>query len=287
MSQRRRGGVGAARSRPQARCGAVVTGGAGGLGRAIARVLRARGLQVWLADLPAAEPALAADEVGDGVHAAVLDVTDRDACRALAREVEVACGLAVWVNNAGILRTGPTWDHPPGEVAALFDVNVHGTIHGTTAALDVLRPAGVGHIVNVVSLAGLVAPPGEAMYAATKHAALAYTLGTAQDLRLAKVRGVRLTAVCPDGIWTPMLAERLDDPQAALSFQGGLLEVEQVAQVVGDALDRRSAVISVPRWRGGVARSSAMMPRVALALGPAVAWQARRAQRRHARARRR
>ena len=265
------------------RTGAVITGGAGGLGIATARVLRARGLEVWLADLDAERTATAAAMLGEGVHAVTLDVTDAAACRAVAREVDAACGLAVWINNAGILRTGPTWGHPPGEIAALFDVNVHGTINGTFAALEVLRGAGTGRVVNVVSLAGLVAPPGEAMYAATKHAALAFTLGTAQDLRLAKVRGVRLTAVCPDGIWTPMLAERLDDPQAALSFQGGLLSAEEVAAAIGGALDSRAAVISVPRWRGGVARLYATAPRVALALGPLVAWQARAKQRRFAR----
>ena len=265
------------------RTGAVITGGAGGLGVATARVLRARGLQVWLADVDPDRTTAAAAALGEGVHAITLDVTDADACRDVAREVDATCGLRVWVNNAGILRTGPTWAHPPGEVAALFDVNVHGTIHGTTAALEVLRAGGGGRIVNVVSLAGLVAPPGEAMYAATKHAALGFTLGTAQDLRLAKVRDVRISAVCPDGIWTPMLAERLDDPQAALSFQGGLLDAEQVAAAIGDALDSRSVVVSVPRWRGGLARTYAAAPRVALALGPLVAWQARAKQRRFAR----
>ena len=264
----------------------MVTGGAGGIGRATARVLRARGLEVWLADLPSTDLAGAAAELGEGVHGAALDVTDAAACRRLAREVEAAAGLAVWVNNAGILRTGPTWQHPPEEVAALFDVNVHGTVHGTQAALEVFRRAGTGHVVNVVSLAGLVAPPGEGMYAATKHAALAFTLATAQDLRLAKVRGVRLTAVCPDGVWTPMLADLVDDPQAALSFQGGLLEPEDVALAVGDALDRRRLVVSVPRWRGGVARTSALLPRAALAIGPVVAWASRRDQRRYARSRR-
>lgn len=277
-----------ARRTPEApRLGAVVTGGAGGLGRAIVRVLRARGLRVWVADVDAAgvAEAVAAEAMvtgGEGVYPAVLDVTDPDACHVLAREVDAAVGLAVWVNNAGVLRTGPTWTQTPAEVAALFDVNVHGTINGTAAALAVMRPARTGRVVNVVSLAGLVAPPGEAMYAATKHAALAYTVGTAQDLRAAKAGGVRLTAVCPDGIWTPMLFDKLHDPQAALSFQGGMLRPEEVAAAVGCALDRRAVVVSVPRWRGGVARVSAAAPRLALAFGPLVAAQARRAQRRFA-----
>ena len=117
----------------------------------------------------------------------------------------------------------------------MFDVNVHGTMNGTWAALEVLRRRDAGHVVNVISLAGLAAPPGETVYAATKHAALAFTTGTLQDLHGAGVRGVQLSAVCPDGIWTPMLHDKVDDPCAAPSWSGVMLQPEQVAAVVVDA----------------------------------------------------
>lgn len=262
--------------------GAVVTGGAGGLGRAIGAELARRGHRVWLADLDVVAAEAAAADLGSSATGVRLDVTDGPAVRALAEEVAVADGLAVWVNNAGILRTGPSWSHAADEVHALFDVNVHGTIHGTTAAIEVMRRGGAGHIVNIVSLAGLVAPPGETVYAATKHAALAYTMGTAQDLRQHGVTGLTVTAVCPDGIWTPMLHDLVDDPEAALSWSGTLLTPEQVARQVGRALDRGSPLLSVPRWRGGLARAYAAFPRVALRLGPTVVAQARRKQARFA-----
>src|SRR6478609_2235533 len=82
-------------------------------------------------------------------------------------------------------------------------------------------------------LAGLVAAPGEVNYSASKHAAMAFTLGTLFDLRRSGVSGVQISAVCPDGIWTPMLEDKLDDPAAAGSFSGQLLTSGEVATAVG------------------------------------------------------
>jgi NAD(P)-dependent dehydrogenase (short-subunit alcohol dehydrogenase family) len=262
--------------------GAVVTGGAGGLGRAIARVLVDRGHRVWIADLDLAAAAGVADTLGGGATAVHLDVADAAACRALAAEVDREAGLRVWVNNAGILRTGPSWEHPDAEVAAMFAVNTQGTVNGTAAALGPMRSAARGHVVNIVSLAGLVAAPGETVYSASKHAALAYSVGTDLDLRRTGSRHVRVSAVCPDGIWTPMLHDKVDDPEAALSWSGVLLRPEQVADVVGDVLARPRPVVSVPRWRGALARLYATSPRVAGALAPVVLAQARRKQARFA-----
>jgi NAD(P)-dependent dehydrogenase (short-subunit alcohol dehydrogenase family) len=263
---------------PGARRGAVVTGGGGGLGVATARELAAMGYRVWLADVDLDAARRGRDTIGEPAVATHLDVTDAAACRALAAEVEAEAGLALWVNGAGILRTGPSWELSAADTALLFDVNVHGTVHGTAAALEVFRRVGRGQVVNVISLAGLTAPPGETMYAATKHAALAYTLGTAQDLRLHGHEGIHLSAVCPDGIWTPMLYDHVADPQAALSWSGVLLTPERAAAAIATVVRRPRPVLSVPRWRGGVARVAATMPRLALRTMPQVMAQARRKQ---------
>ena len=140
-----------------------------------------------------------------------------------------------------------------------------------------------GHVVTVVSLAGLVAVPGETVYAASKHAAIAFSLGTLSDLRIAGERGVDLSCVCPDGIWTPMLHDTLDDPSAALSYSGTLLEVADVVRAVGRVLDRPRPVLTVPRWRGLQVRLFDAVPGLAPRLAPLVAADARRRQRRHAR----
>jgi NAD(P)-dependent dehydrogenase (short-subunit alcohol dehydrogenase family) len=257
----------------------VVTGAAGGLGLEMAKLLAARGYAVCVADVNEQGVREAAETIGGEAWGRTLDVTDPDGCLAVAREAaERPGGLAVWVNNAGILRTGPSWSHPAEERRALVDVNVHGLMNGTIAALEQMRPAGSGHVINVVSLAGLAAPPGETVYAATKHAALAFTVGTLYDLRLAGIRGVRVSAICPDGMWTPMLYDKVNDPSAAPSWSGVLLQPDEVARKAVELLDDPRPVVSVPRWRGGVVRAFAIAPRVSLKAVPAIMASARRKQ---------
>jgi len=196
---------------------AVVTGAGGGLGRAIAIALAGRGYAVWATDVEAAAAARTAAEIGGNAQAATLDVRDEAACRELATAVATEAGsLDLWVNNAGVLATGLAWEQDEATRGAMLSINAAGTMNGTVAALERMVPAGRGHVVNVISLAGIVAAPGEVAYSASKHAAMAFTLGTLFDLRRAGHRGIDVSAVCPDGIWTPMLEDKLDDPDARL-----------------------------------------------------------------------
>jgi NAD(P)-dependent dehydrogenase (short-subunit alcohol dehydrogenase family) len=260
---------------------AVVTGAGGGLGRAIALELAGRGFVVWATDVDAAAAARTAAEIGGGGGGA-LDVRDAAACRALAATVAAEAGsLDLWVNNAGILATGLAWEQDEPTRAAMLAINAAGTMNGTVAALEPRVAAGRGHVVNVVSLAGIVAAPGEVAYSASKHAAMAFTLGTLFDLRRAGHKGIELSAVCPDGIWTPMLEDKLDDPDAAGSFSGHLLTPEQVATEVGKLTERPRPVLILPRWRGPLLRTVDLFPRLGLRLLPAVMWDARRRQRRY------
>jgi NAD(P)-dependent dehydrogenase (short-subunit alcohol dehydrogenase family) len=261
---------------------AVVTGAGGGLGRAIATELAGRGFGVWATDLDADAAAGVAAEIGGRARASSLDVRDESACRALAAAVVSEAGsLDLWVNNAGVLVTGFAWEQDGPTRNAMLSINAIGTMNGTVAALEKMVPAGGGHIVNVISLAGLVAAPGEVAYAASKHAAMAFTLGTLFDLRRAGHRGVDLSAVCPDGIWTPMLEDKLDDPDAAGSFSGQLLTPREVATAIGKLTERPRPILVLPRWRGPLLRAFALFPRLAIRLLPAVMWDARRRQRRY------
>jgi NAD(P)-dependent dehydrogenase (short-subunit alcohol dehydrogenase family) len=279
---------------------AVVTGAGSGLGRAIALELAARGYAVWTADLDAAAAAQTAAEIdsnavvpgmrgqvrssatGERARAATLDVRDEAACRQLADGVVAeTAALDLWVNNAGVFFSGPPWGQGSELRQTMFDVNATGLINGTLAALAPMIAAGHGHVVNVVSLAGIVAAPGEVVYSASKHAAMAFTIGTQFDLRRAGHRGVRVSAVCPDGIWTPMLEDKLDDPDSAPSFSGRLLTAEEVAKQVGKLTERPRPVLIVPRWRGPQLRLFDLFPRLALRLLPLIMWDARRRQRRY------
>jgi NAD(P)-dependent dehydrogenase (short-subunit alcohol dehydrogenase family) len=163
----------------------------------------------------------------------------------------------------------------------MLDVNVTGLMNGTVAALGPMRAVGRGHVVNIVSLAGIVAAPGEVAYSASKHAAMAFTLGTLFDLRRTGHKGIELSAVCPDGIWTPMLEDKLDDPDAAPSFSGRLLTAEEVANEVGRLTERPRPVLIVPRRRGPALRFYDLFPRLGLRLLPLAMWDARRRQRRY------
>ena len=263
---------------------AVVTGAGGGLGRAIAIELARRGYAVWVTDVDAEAVARTAAEIGDDARPAGLDVRDEAACRALAATVLAEAGsLDVWVNNAGVLTTGLAWEQDEPTRGAMLAINAAGTMNGTVAALEPMVAAGRGHVINVISLAGIVAAPGEVAYSASKHAAMAFTLGTLFDLRRAGHKGIELSAVCPDGIWTPMLEDKLDDPDAAGSFSGHLLTPEQVATAVGKLTERPRPILVLPRWRGPLLRTFDLFPRLGLRLLPAVMLDARRRQRRYKR----
>ncbi|MEV4654879.1 SDR family oxidoreductase [Micromonospora sp. NPDC049301] len=260
---------------------AVVTGAAGGLGRAIAAALHADGWSVLLTDLDPAAVAVAAVPLGG--WSAALDVRDEGACAEIAAEAASRGGLDLWVNNAGILVTGPAWEHDGPTRRRVFDVNALGAMNGTLAALAVMRGQGHGHVLNVVSLAGLIAAPGETVYAASKHALLAFSLGTLSDLRMAGHRRVHVSCLCPDGIWTPMLHDRLDDPGALASFTGSMLTPERVAARAARLARRPRPVVSLPRWRGAQVRLLDTLPRLAIGLTPLIQAVGRAGQRRQLR----
>jgi NAD(P)-dependent dehydrogenase (short-subunit alcohol dehydrogenase family) len=263
---------------------AVVTGAGSGLGWAIALELAGRGYAVWATDVDAEAAARTAAEIGESATPSELDVREEAACRALVAAVLADAGsLDVWVNNAGVLHTGLSWEQDEATRATMLQVNAGGTMNGTVAALGQMVPAGRGHVINVVSLAGIVAAPGEVAYSASKHAAIAFTLGTLFDLRRSGHRGIHLSAVCPDGIWTPMIEGKLDDPDAAGSFSGQLLTPEQVAVAIGKLTERPRPVLILPRWRGPLLRILDLFPRLGVQILPAVMWDARRRQRRYKR----
>lgn len=288
--QPRTAGTTATPTRP----GALVTGAGRGLGRAIAELLADRGYLVMVTDLSGETASAAAAEIGRGAIWAEVDVREHAQLERARDELIAAAGsLDVWVNNAGVLVTGPAWEQSEEQHKLHLDVNVLGTINGTVAAVDVMRGSGPGadggyssgsasgpggHIINIASLAGLSAVPGEAVYSASKHAVLGFSGSTVADLRSAGVKNIDISCVCPDGIWTPMLHDKLEDPQAAMSFSGVLLQPEDVVRAVGQVLDKPRPVLAIPRWRGAIARLGAAFPRLAATGIPLLAAQGRRVQ---------
>lgn len=260
--------------------GALVTGARGGMGLEIARRLVGRGYEVAVTDVDEAGTAAAAEQLGERAWPLVLDVSDTDAVNeAAAKVVERSGSLDVWVNNAGILLTGLAHEQPIDAHRRMLEVNALGTFNGTLAAIEQMKGTGRGRIINVVSLAGLVTATGIVGYSASKHAAIAFSLGTAADLKRAGLGGITISCVCPDGVWTPMINDKLDDPNDALSFSGVMLMPQQVAERVEGLIDKPEPVLAIPRWRGRFARFFDRHPQLALRLTPLLMRDALRRQR--------
>lgn len=183
----------------------VVTGGASGIGLALAHEFAARGSRVVLADVE--EEAL--DKAAAGLPASAealpvrCDVRDPDAVEALAQAAVDRFGAVhVVCNNAGVAAGGRSWEVPADRFRWVVDVNLVGVANGIRAFVPRFIEQGEGHVVNTASAAGLITGPAMASYYATKHAVVALTEALANDLALAGISGVGCTVVCPEFVRT-------------------------------------------------------------------------------------
>ncbi|MFI1797817.1 SDR family NAD(P)-dependent oxidoreductase [Streptomyces sp. NPDC020379] len=181
----------------------LVTGAARGQGAEEARLLAAEGARVVLADvLDDAGRAVAAEIGRDRAVYVHLDVSGEAGWGAAVAAAKDAFGkLDGLVNNAGILRFNALVDTPEEEFLEVFRVNQLGTFLGMRAAIPELVAAGGGTIVNTASFAALAGLPYVASYAASKAAVVAMTRVAALELA---ADGIRVNAVCPGGVDTPM-----------------------------------------------------------------------------------
>jgi len=219
---------------------AVVTGGASGIGAAIAAELLARGARVAVLDLdPGQAP--------DGALRVRADVSEDASVRAAVDEVVAELGgLDVLVNNAGIGAQGTVEDNDDAAWHRVLDVNLLGAVRTSRAALPHLRRSAAAAIVNTGSIAATAGLPQRALYSASKGAIAALTRAMAAD-HLAE--GVRVNCVHPgtaDTPWIGRLLASADDPaaeRAALEARqphGRLVSVEEVADAVAYLAGPRS-----------------------------------------------
>jgi NADP-dependent 3-hydroxy acid dehydrogenase YdfG len=148
---------------------AVITGASSGIGDATARALAADGYRVALLARRVDRIRALADELGEGAVAIEADVTDRDSIVAAAQRVQDDLGGAdVLVNNAGVMLLGPFSSELSADYRRMIETNLLGAVTTTEVFLDQLIAGGGGDLINVSSVAGRTARPGNAVYAATK-----------------------------------------------------------------------------------------------------------------------
>jgi NAD(P)-dependent dehydrogenase (short-subunit alcohol dehydrogenase family) len=188
----------------------VVTGAGGGIGSAIARRLAREGATVVVCDVDGAAADKVASEItGEGGTAEVaqFDLADASACVRAVDDVADRHGhLDVLVNNAGVNRRGDLLALSAEDWETSFAINVHPLFHLCRAALPHMASQGGGAIVNTASQWGLQPAPGHIAYNVTKAAVVAFTRSLARDHAH---QGVRVNAVCPGEIRTPMVEAHL------------------------------------------------------------------------------
>jgi NAD(P)-dependent dehydrogenase (short-subunit alcohol dehydrogenase family) len=194
---------------------AVVTGGASGIGRALAERFLAEGMAVAIADIEAGPLAATAGALaGSGeVLDVVTDVTDPKSVEDLARRVRERFGAYhVVCNNAGVAgRFGPAWETSVEEWRWVLDTNVMGVVHGIRSFVPALVAQGAGHVVNTASLAGWTAAPTMGPYCASKHAVLAISDSLRTELEAAAT-GVGVSVLCPGMLNTAIMSSERNWP---------------------------------------------------------------------------
>jgi NAD(P)-dependent dehydrogenase (short-subunit alcohol dehydrogenase family) len=238
---------------------AVVTGGASGIGRALAEALAGRGARVVIADLQidlAREVTAGIVEKGGHATAELLDVTDFAATEQLIQCTFRNEGRLDYVfNNAGIGIQGEVRLYDLKDWYRVLDVNLRGVVNGVQAAYQIMLRQGFGHIVNTASLAGLVPSPLCVSYVATKHAIVGLSLG----LRIeAAGAGIRVSVLCPGVIRTPALIDggkygKLLQPipreaQKEIFDRQRPMAPERFAERALRSVAKNQAIIVVPSW---------------------------------------
>jgi NADP-dependent 3-hydroxy acid dehydrogenase YdfG len=236
---------------------AFVTGGASGIGAALTTKLVDEGAEVWIADRQIGAAQELAQRLNSGAgkaHAIELDVRSYPSFeRAVAEAVQQSGRIDYLFNNAGIAVGGEIASYTLDDWNDVFDVNLHGVVHGIQAVYPIMIRQHSGHIVNTASTAGLVTAPVGASYTATKHAVVAISMVLRVE---AERHGVQASAICPGAIRTPILAggkygrfDGVSDEQLVKFWEPFRpMAPDRFAERALRAVLRGDAIIVVPGW---------------------------------------
>jgi NADP-dependent 3-hydroxy acid dehydrogenase YdfG len=235
---------------------AAITGGARGIGRAMAYAFVRQGLRVAIGDLDVEAARKTAEEIGNGTIALELNVCERASMEHFADEVERQLGpVDVFVNNAGIMQLGRLLEEDDATAHRMVDINLHGVLYGMKVVLPRMVARNRGHLVNVASQAGKFGFAGGATYCATKFAVVGVTEAARQELRLTGADGVALSVVMP-AIVNTELGGGLSKPRGQKDIQP-----EDVADATVEALQTERFDVWVPRENARIGAITGVIPR--------------------------
>jgi NAD(P)-dependent dehydrogenase (short-subunit alcohol dehydrogenase family) len=219
---------------------AVVTGGTSGIGYAVSEELLKRGATVWVIGSRQESVEKAQRSLAAYRHAryAAVDVTVADEVKRMIDTCVAGSGRIDYLfNNAGIGMTHPSRHLTLGMWKKAIDLNLWGVVHGIHFALPVMLKQGSGHIVNTSSVAGIIAPPAQTVYCATKYA----VTGMTEALRYEFAEsGIAFTAVCPANVATAIFAGT-EIPKEAIP-------ADEAARIILAGVEKNEAVIIFPEF---------------------------------------
>jgi short-subunit dehydrogenase len=221
----------------------AITGAARGIGYAIAEALLARGARVIIGDRDVAlqQSAVAGLTKLGQVSGYPLDVSDKESFAAFLDKARTDGDgrIDVLINNAGVMPVGPFLEQSDQAVRSAIEVNFYGVLTGCRLVLPEMVARRSGHIVNIASLAGMLAVPGQVVYAGTKFAVVGLSAGLADEFA---PQGVEVSCVLPTFTNTELIAGT--HPSAAQKP----VEPEDIAAAVVKVLDKPTTLVSVPAF---------------------------------------
>jgi short-subunit dehydrogenase len=233
----------------------VITGAARGIGYATAQALLARGARVVIGDrdLDVLESAVAGISALGPVSGHPLDVTDKESFAAFLDKARADGGghIDVLINNAGVMPVGPFLEQSAQAIRSSIEVNLYGVLTGCQLVLPDMVKRRSGHIINIASLAGMVAVPGQIVYAATKFGVVGLSTAMADEFA---PQGVKISAVLPTFTNTELISGTT--PSSAQKP----VEPAEIAATIVKVLDKPKSRVSVPGWGKSFAAVAALMP---------------------------